>query len=148
MKITPAGRLAIGVVPVAAALLLSAGCRGPKEPPRYSLSGKVSYRGAAVPKGAIFFVPDKSKGNDGPIVAVAIVDGTYKTLPGRGPTGGPHLVTITSLVPDFSQKGRPDRKPPPPPLFPPCNVSVNLPKQDSTHDFDVPEAEQKGDATE
>ena len=49
MKMIPAGRLAIGVLPVAAALLLAAGCRGPKEPPRYSLSGKVAYRGAAVP---------------------------------------------------------------------------------------------------
>ena len=119
MKITPAGRLAIGVVPVAAALLLSAGCRGPKEPPRYSLSGKVSYRGAAVPKGAIFFAPDKSKGNDGPIVAVAIVDGTYKSLPGRGPTGGPHLVTITSLVPTFRRRADRTANRHPHPCFPP-----------------------------
>ena len=136
MTITSAGRLAIGVL--AAALLLSAGCRGPKEPPRYSLSGKVTYRGAPVPHGAIFFLPDRAKGNDGPSLSVPIVKGAYKTLPGRGTTGGPYVATVTSYEFGPSANLAARQMPTSPPLFPPCNVSVNLPKQDATHDFERP----------
>ncbi len=145
MKITSAGRLAIGVLPVAAALLLLVGCGGPKEPSRYSLSGKVTYRGAPVAQGVILLAPDRLKGNDGPPVSILIVDGQYKSLPGGGPTGGDYLVTVTSAV---LRRDVPHFKPPPEPPFPSFRVHVVLPKQDSTHDFDVPEAEQKGDATE
>jgi hypothetical protein len=141
-KISDAGRLAIGVLPVAAALLLVAGCGGSKAPPRYNLSGKVTYRGAAVPHGTIFFLPDKAKGNVGPPISVPIANGVYKTLPGRGPTGGPYLVTVTSFEINFSRKLGLDGKPLPEPLFPSFQVNIDLPKQDSTHDFVVPAAEQ------
>ena len=88
-------RLFLGVLQVAAVLLLLAGCGGSKGPVRYDLSGKVTFRGAAVPHGLIFFMPDRVKGNDGPPVSVPIVNGEYKTMPGQGTIGrllrGHHL---------------------------------------------------------
>jgi hypothetical protein len=141
-KIESAVRLAIGVLPLAAALSLLAGCGGPKEPPRYNLSGKVTYRGAAVPHATIFFLPDRARGNNGPQFSVAIIDGAYKTLPGRGPTAGPYQAIITGLDPSGAQNAGPRNMPPPKPLFPQFQVSIDLPKQDSTHDFVVPAPEE------
>jgi hypothetical protein len=142
IKIRSEGRLTIGLLAVATALLLVAGCGGPKEPPRYNLSGKVTYRGAAVPHATIFFLPDRAKGNNGPAFSAPIIAGAYQTLPGRGPTGGPYQALITSLDPSGAQNTGPHNMPPAEPLFPQFQVSIELPKQDSTHDFVVPAPEE------
>ncbi len=143
IKIRSEGRLTIGLPAVATALLLVVGCGRPnKEPPRYNLSGKVSYRGAAVPHATIFFQPDRAKGNNGPQFSARIIDGAYKTLPGRGPTGGPYLAIITGLDPSAARNTGPHNMPPAEPLFPQFQVSIDLPKQDSTRDFVVPAPEE------
>ena len=135
-KIGVPGRLAIGLLTAAAML---GGCNhGPKELPRYSLSGKVTYRGAPVAQGMISLQPDRLKGNDGPPVSMPIVDGQYKSFPGRGPTAGSYLATVTSTV---WRKDVPHFKPPPEPPFAPYQLNIELPNHDSTHDFVVPVAE-------
>ncbi len=84
---------------MAGVLLLLVGCGGPRKiRPRYSLSGKVTYRGAPVPHGTIFFQPDGAKGNNGPAVSAPIINGAYETLPGRGPTGGASLAFVAARI--------------------------------------------------
>ncbi len=137
------GRLAIGVLPLAAALLLLSGCDGPQEPSRYTLSGKVTYRGAPVPRGCVAFIPDRAKGNEGVTIVASIVNGVYETPPAKGTTGGPHVVIVEGYdapaAGDSKAGGRGGAdgqfgKP----VFAPIHVPVDLPRQDATHDFILP----------
>jgi hypothetical protein len=50
-------------------ILISAGC-GSSGPPRYHISGKVTYGGQPVAAGSVMLVPDTSQGNTGPAVSV------------------------------------------------------------------------------
>lgn len=125
---------------LAAGLLsLLAGCGGPAGPPRYELSGKVTYGGQPVPAGSIMFAPDKSQGNDGPGASVEIKDGVYRTRPGEGTIGGPHAVTINGFDGKaFQPAGIPEINPMGQPLFVNFQTKVDLPKQSSTRDFAIP----------
>ena len=98
-------RLVVGALQAAAVLLL-AGCGGPKGPARYDLSGQVTFRGASVPRGLILFVPDKAKGNDGPGTQARVINGAYKTPPGRGTIGGPYMATIVGYEAGRMRRGR------------------------------------------
>ncbi len=61
--------------------------------PRVTVSGKVTFRGQAVPIGLVSFTPDAKKGNRGPQGVARIVDGTYTTKDGgKGSVLGPQLV--------------------------------------------------------
>ena len=60
------GRWAGGAVPLAAVLCMLAGW-SPKPPPRYDLSGKVTYQGVPVPRGYIVFRPDVDNDKDVPV---------------------------------------------------------------------------------
>ena len=131
---------------LAAALLLLAGC-GAKEPPRYDLSGRVTYQGAPVPRGIIHFVPDMARGNDGLGAEAVIYDGKFQTPPAKGTIGGPHIAAVDGFdgvkppdEPSDSHQRRPrnadilgTR------LFPTVYVKVELPRQAATHDFTLPE---------
>lgn len=122
----------IGGVMVA---MLLAGCRGTEGPSQYELSGTVTFQGKPVPAGTITFEPDAVKGNHGPQGFALIQDGRYDTrAEGRGSVGGPQVVRISGSDGVAAGEAFPTGKP----LFEPYTTSVDLPKESSTHDFDVP----------
>ena len=110
-----------------------AGC-GRSGPPRYELSGTVTYGGQPLPAGVIFFDPDVRQGNDGPQGFAHIQDGRYDTRQkGKGQVGGPHRVRI------FGFDGHPGPElPMGKPLFSEYQADHHLPRENSTRDFDVP----------
>jgi hypothetical protein len=67
------------------------------------VQGKVTYKGEPVRYGQVFFVPDVSKGTDGPSAMGSITeDGTYilsTDSPGDGALVGHHKVGIVGLDP-------------------------------------------------
>lgn len=118
---------------ILAGVALVAGC-GKQGPPRFHLSGKVTYGGHPISAGSVTFVPDSAKGNTGPAASVAIQQGSYDTkVLGAGHVGGPHRVTIIGLdgkeSPDFP-KGVP--------IFPDYEIRLDLPKENGTKDLEVP----------
>lgn len=108
-------------------LTLSTGCNHQSGPPRYKLSGEITFAGQPIPNGQIVFTPDNAKGNSGPQGVATIKDGKYdtSTIEGRGVGGGPTVIRVTgqgesnALLCEFEQ-------------------SVDLPKQDSQHKIEVP----------
>jgi hypothetical protein len=115
--------------PAAAALAaaLAAGCGG-DEPKRFQLSGEVKYDGRPIPYGEVLFTPDGSKKNAGPQGIAAIRDGRYDTAAGdgKGVAGGPTVVRVTGFT-------APGGK-----LLCEVELPADLPRQDATHDIDVP----------
>ena len=99
---------------------------------RWDLSGNVTYGGVPVNEGHITF--DAEVGSGGGYARIA--KGKYDTrVEGRNHPGGPHRVTVVGY------KGLKNPKNPDSdvlPLFPAYEVEVELPKQNSTMDFDVP----------
>jgi hypothetical protein len=58
-------------------LFFVTGC-GSQEPAKSLVTGRVTYRGAPLKGGAIVFVPDTDRGNNGPLAKAAIrEDGTF-----------------------------------------------------------------------
>ena len=115
-------------------LLVLAGCGGDSSEgrPRFDTSGKVTWGGEPVSGGVVIFTPDASQGNNGPPVQIPIVDGQYDTaVRDRGHMGGPHTVRI---------QGREGSPPDTTPLFEFYEGvgSIDLGKETSTHDFEVP----------
>jgi hypothetical protein len=121
------------VIAIAAVAVSLFGC-GPGGPRRYHVSGKVSFAGAPVPAGQIHFDPDVSKGNDGPAGFAFIKDGEFDTrLDGRATIGGPHHVRIQAF------DGKPGVELPLGRMMAPEYAThVELPKDNATHDFEVP----------
>jgi hypothetical protein len=116
-----------------AAFALVAGCsRGER---LYHVAGNVTFAGKPVPKGTIVFEPDTSRGNQGSAGFAQIVNGHYDTRvgEGKGTVGGPHLVRILGL--DGIPRGELVNGSP---LFPEYNTTADLPKEDTTLDFEVP----------
>jgi hypothetical protein len=94
-----AARLLIG--PLLVAGLLFVGCRGGSAP-LLPVSGKVTYRGMPLQSGSIVFIPDASRGNNGPLAIGQIrVDGTYtiKTGDANGAAPGWYRITVASIGP-------------------------------------------------
>lgn len=120
-----------------ACLLVSmflAGCGGKGGPPRYDISGSVTFGGRSVPRGYIVFTPDGSQGNAGPGAQAEIVDGSYRTPDGQGTIGGPHVAVLTGFDGQSYQDGvvtNPNGKL----LFSQQEVRVELPRENSSHDF-------------
>lgn len=122
-----------GWLVTACSLLVLTGCSRSDGPPRYRLSGTVTHAGKPVPAGSVSFVPDVSEGNNGPGGLAKIKDGRFDTAEGTGHVGGPHIISVTGMdgvaSPDLPRGT---------PLFPSYKMSVDLPKEDSTQDIDVP----------
>ena len=125
--------------PRCSALLLSiavAACVGcsSSDVTRYDVSGTVTFGGQPVPSGSITFQP--VVGNEGPGGFANIKDGKFDTATdGKGPTGGPHHVTISG----FDGNADPGNELPlGKPLFDAYRTQVDLPKEPSTQTFDVP----------
>lgn len=114
-----------------------AGCGGGET--EYHLSGNVTYKNRPVPAGNITFEPDASKGNSGAPGMCKIKDGKYDTRAdgGHGTIGGPHVIRIVGIdgKPSGNSSGEILQGTP---LFPEYSVSQDLPKEDSTKDFDIP----------
>ena len=118
---------------VGLAAVLLPGC-GPSGAGRYDVSGAVTYDGQPVPAGLVIFEPDASKGNTGPASYATIQQGRYATQPGEGAVGGPILVRIMGRDGDPSSETPQGRM-----LFPrEYQTNINLPQENTTHDFDVP----------
>ncbi|MEX1039968.1 MAG: hypothetical protein WDZ51_05030 [Pirellulaceae bacterium] len=102
----------------------------------YHVSGTIDFNGQPVPAGTILFQPDGSHGAKGPAGIALIRDGKYNTAGpgGKGVVGGPHRVRITGL------DGKPVAMGPEGvPLFPDYSTTIDLPTEDTTHDFSVPQ---------
>lgn len=102
---------------------------------RYELSGKVIFKGHPLARGEISFAPDVSQGNTGPGSITIIEDGRYCTQPGKGVVGGHYLVRITHTPLEDERAETVE-----PLLFPPCEMVVELPKEDAVRDFNVPDS--------
>lgn len=114
-------------------LLPIAGCGGDPSPVRYEVAGTVVFAGKPVPAGEVTFQPDGARGNAGPGSIALIKDGRYQTAPDKGVVGGPYLVTVMGFdgIPvGDSLSGRA--------LFPPYELKVEFPTEDTKKDFTVP----------
>jgi hypothetical protein len=113
-------------------LLLLPGCGG--QTGRFDVAGTVTFQGAPVPAGTIVFSPDLTAGNDGLQGVAEIRDGHFDTRKTRrGGPGGEVVVRIEGF------DGKPyEEHPYGKRLFPPYQVKVTLPRENTTADFDVP----------
>jgi hypothetical protein len=100
---------------------------------RYSISGTVMIDSQLVPVGEISFEPDGKSGNIGPASFTPIKDGKYSVKRDNGVIGGKYTVTITGFdgvaVGEASDGKELLKKP--------HSESIDLPKEDSTRDFDI-----------
>ncbi|MDA0285652.1 MAG: hypothetical protein O3B13_22285 [Planctomycetota bacterium] len=115
-------------LPFAATLLLLfvTGCGGGGDdgPPRFRVSGTVTFDGKPVPAGTIYFQP--AAGNKGPAGLAAIVKGKFDTSSGKGTVGGPHNVRVEGT--DAAGV----------PIFVPHFEEIDLPKESSRQEFEIP----------
>lgn len=111
----------------AAAVVCVIGCGGGGET-RHRLSGEAKYDGKPIPYGEVLFTPDGAQKNSGPQGIAYIRDGRYDTgtLGGKGIAGGPTVVRVTGFT-------GPGGK-----LLCEVELPADLPRQDGTHDIDVP----------
>lgn len=124
------------------------GCGGDKT---VRVSGKVTFKGAPVPAGKIYFMPDGSKGNTGPTGFADIKDGAYDTSAtgGRNPPPGAVIIAVEgmdpSAPPDKAKKGEPTSEESTAKLlFARYETAADLPTSASTKDIDVPADAAKG----
>lgn len=131
----PARRKILGGVLCLLAMfcVTGAGC-GPgvdPGPERFDLSGKVTFKGSPLPAGKITFTPNGIKG---PAGFATIENGQYDTSStGKGTVGGPHIVSIEGY--DGKET---EAKPFGDPIFAPHSEEMDLPKETTTKDFEVP----------
>jgi hypothetical protein len=134
---------AVGLFPTACCTvlvtMLFAGCGNSTAPQEYHLSGSATFAGKPILAGNILLVPDASKGNRGPAGFATIRDGKFDTrIDGRGTVGGPHRVEISPPPLDVGELSASQTAPLAKPLFREYVTDVDLPRQDTTHDFAVP----------
>jgi hypothetical protein len=109
------------------------GC-GPKEPPRYHLSGTITFKGQPIPKGMILFDPDLATGHDGPQGFANIENGQFDTKKGGiGHCGGKVMLRIHggdgTPVPELPFGNA---------LFSETMVPMELPLQDDVREIKLP----------
>ena len=124
-----------------AGLLALFGCGSKAGPARFDLSGKVTYDGKPVPCGYIVFAPDVAAGNKGPGTQANICDGQYKTAPGQGTGGGPHVAKISGFDGKAFETVHGGVRQPNPlgkPLFLNVQLKIDIPKRAAVQDLEVP----------
>jgi hypothetical protein len=101
MKRTALARLRF--LPLLLLVVPLAGCGGDGA---NRVSGTVKFKGAAVPKGKIYFIPDATKGNTGATGYADITDGAFDTAAtgGRGAVKGAVIVAIEGFDPSQTAK--------------------------------------------
>ena len=94
---------AVRLLPVLLFVLPLLGCGGDGA---QRVSGKVTFNGAPVPKGKIYFIPDGSTGATGATGYADITDGNYDTSAtgGRGAVKGAVTVAIEGWDPSVTAK--------------------------------------------
>lgn len=127
-------RLLPGVVVCALLLSLSACTKEPSN--RVDLWGTVTFKGQPVPAGLIAINPDFSKGNDGPQGVAEIRDGRFDTrqLDKGAPSGA--VILMINGFDGVPQAESPDGKP----LFLSYKLSMEIPKEPTEKNIDVPES--------
>ena len=98
------------------------------EPDRLRVSGTVTFRGEPIPNGDILFTPDDAQRNSGPQGFATIRNGRFDTssADGKGYGGGPAVIRITGLSAEGGT------------LLCEYEFRIELPRDDSTHAFEVP----------
>lgn len=141
-RIATAGR----ILPILILALPLIGCGGDGA---NRVSGKVTFKGAPVPKGKIYFMPDTAKGNSGATGYADITNGEYDTSStgGRGAVKGAVIVAIEGWDPATTvtkkEKGDTSGETTNVVLF--ARWETNLDVAGSTNkDFDVPAEAGKG----
>ena len=132
MKRTPTYFTAFRLV-LLSLLVFSIGCGRSDDPRAFQLSGQATFDGEPIPWGSILLEPDSAQGNTGPAGVAEISQGRFRTRSGSGHVGGPHVVTI--IATDGSRPESPDVDNS---LFPPYQTKLDLPAENSEHDFEVP----------
>jgi hypothetical protein len=120
----------LGLILAVCALAMVVGCSKQSGPPRYTVSGTVTFRGEPVPMGTIAFEPDTSQGNRGPAGYADIVNGRFQTH--LGAVGGPHIVRINGVSGPTLDETQDTT------LFSDYRTTCDLPAESTTIDFDVP----------
>jgi len=106
---------------------LLAGCSDSEPPTRFHVSGTATVDGKAIPYGEILFTPDGAKQNAGPQGIATIRAGKFDTAAdGKGSAGGHTVIRVTG----FTQQGGK--------LLCEHELQRELPRADSTQEFDVP----------
>jgi hypothetical protein len=110
------------------------GCGGDDGPPRYNVSGSVSFAGQPLKAGKIYFVPIAP--NEGPAGYAMIVDGKFDTATdGQGHVGGELRARIT---PEVAPPGDDPDAPVELPFGGEYQEEITLPEEPSTKDFEIP----------
>ena len=112
--------------------LVSCGDTGP---PRFELSGTITYKGKPVPAGYIRYEPLDTVVNKSTVGNADIKDGKYSTLRDQGSTGGRHRVFVYG----FNGIPEPGSGPAGAAIFNSYAVEAELPLETSTLDIEVPE---------
>jgi hypothetical protein len=111
----------------------------------HRVSGTVTFAGAPVPAGKVYFLPDGTKGNQGPTGFADIKDGKYDTTTGRGAVAGPVIIAVEGIDPSSKPaKADPSGEITAKVLFPRYEITADLPTADSTKDILVPAEAAKG----
>lgn len=144
MQYTPPRIRYLQRLPLLILILTLTGCGGDGT---YRVSGKVTFKGAPVPKGKIYFMPDGSKGNTGPTGFADITDGVFDTSSGgRGAVKGAVIVAIEGWDPSTTakkEKGDTSGETTFQVLFARYETSLEI-TGSTTKDFDVPAEAAKG----
>lgn len=118
-------------------LALVVGCGGVTDDvAKFHVSGNVTHGGTSIKTGFIQFMPDATKGNNGPAGSASIVDGAFDTSEsGQGTIGGPHTVVISG----YDGVAQLEKELPfGMPLFPEYKTQADLSQDHQELDFDVP----------
>ena len=120
------------------AISVVAGC-APSGPTRYEVTGKATYAGKPIPAGQIVFESQKGADEPGVMGMAAIKNGQYRSLPEKGPASGPQIVRIAGFeghenAPPEILEVYPQGKP----VFQEYTTKIELPKENTSMDFDVP----------
>lgn len=135
-------KVLVAALALLATLSAPGGCaRRATGPKRFHVRGTVTFDGKPVPSGTIYFEPDASQGNMGPVSVVPITDGRYDTVAAKvpGPLEGPLSIRIAGYPPhnpdvEFQN-----------PLFPEYKTQANLVPATgpAVMDFDIPKQRRK-----
>jgi hypothetical protein len=129
-------RLAI-LLCVVAALACAAGC-GSGATNRVAVWGNVTWKGAPVPSGIVYFSPDTKKGNSGPQGYALIKDGKFDTRDklSKGCVTGAQVASVHGCDGQNPAPGRPYGSN----LFAPFELAVEVAQAGGQMDLNVPDA--------
>jgi len=127
---------------------ISGGCGNGDRFQRTIVTGTITYDGQPIPKGAIWFVPTESVGNQAPTGFARIEDGRFATERAKSPITGRYTIKVTGfdgaeptaaekaelLSSDFLGHA----------IFPEYVQEAEIAADEMTLDLDVPKTRKKG----